>query len=211
MTDIYAEEVLIDKFLDLYSLCEELLVKDYYNTHIQDLEKYAKDDIEFLTWYNTYISLPKEEHNEEDDLLLENIRNHKLPRYLKYDEDGDVIYSNFPAAAFPNSDFERPVDENGNNTAWYELFFITSKPNQIELGTTARSRWIGIMQINICIPKTWGRKEINYRYNEIADLFRSGINIDGVRVTNTYRTSALDDDDYYCLPVTVEWWADLDR
>ena len=82
---------------------------------------------------------------------------------------------------------------------------------QIELGEEARSRWVGIFQVNICVPKTWGRREITARYNELAALFRSGININGVRVEKTFRTSALDDDDFYCLPVTISWWADLDR
>lgn len=112
----------------------------------------------------------------------------------------------YPTVAFPNIAFERPEDG-----YWYELFFIPAQPMQIELGSEARSRWVGIMQINVCVPKNSGTTPINARYENIAKLFRSGLIIDGIRIVQTYRTSALDDGDYYVMPVTVSWWADLDR
>ena len=211
MTDSYVEDILIDKFLDLFSINEEKLVKQYFVTHKGDLEAYGKDEEEFYEWYKTYVSLPLTERNDEDDSLIRTIQKETLTPEAKRDENGDFIYSNFPNVAFPNYPFEKPKDEDGLNFAWYELFFITNEPMQIELGEEARSRWVGIFQVNICVPKTWGRREINARYNELATLFRSGININGVRVEKTFRTSALDDDDFYCLPVTISWWADLDR
>lgn len=112
----------------------------------------------------------------------------------------------YPEVAFPNTNFERPDDG-----YWYELFFIPGHPIQIELGSEARSRWVGILQINICTPKDSGTEPINDRYESVSKLFRPGSNFDGVRITRCYRTSALENGDYYVMPVTVEFWADLDR
>lgn len=112
----------------------------------------------------------------------------------------------YPEVAFPNIAFTKPEDG-----YWYELFFIPAEPLQIELGTEARSRWIGILQINVCVPKNSGTTPLNNRYENIAKLFRSGLIFNGIRIVRTYRTSALDDGDYYVLPVSVEWQADLER
>lgn len=154
-----------------------------YNYDLEDKYKHPKDN---LTSINRKVSL--------------------------YDNNGNLVeIPLYPEVAFPNEDFTRPIDSNGNNLSWYELYFIPARPNQIELGTKGRSRWFGLMQINICVPRTWGTQELYQRYDDIAALFRSGLILEGVRIVRTYRSSALDDDDFYCLPVTIEWQADLDR
>lgn len=116
----------------------------------------------------------------------------------------------YPEIAFPNEPFERPVDENGNSY-WYELYFIPAVPVQVELGTSGRTKWIGILQVNVCIPKNDGMQPLYDRFDSIANLYRSGANFDGVRISRTYRSSALDDGDFYVLPVSIEWWAYLER
>lgn len=173
----------------------------------------------FVDWIQLYENYyHTDEGSLEDDILFESIKetevqlttiNHGI---RLYDEDGKLEdFSLYPHVAFPNEDFSRPLDKDGNNSYWYELYFIANAPNQIELGTTGRSRWTGIMQINICLPKTWGTEELYDRFDEIAELFRSGLILEGVRIVKTYRHVSLDSDDYYCLPVTIEWWSDLDR
>lgn len=112
----------------------------------------------------------------------------------------------YPEVSFPNMAFKRPDDG-----YWYELFFIPARPVQIELGTEARSRWVGILQVNVCVPRNSGTEPLLDRYDGIASLFRSGLVLDGVRVVRTYRTSAQDDGDYYVMSVSIEWQADLER
>lgn len=152
----------------------------------------------------------------EDDRLFDAIKATALTTKVRnvkiYNEEGEeeILYM-YPHVAFPNEDFNRPKDDLGINDYWYELYFIPAAPNQIELGTTGRSRWVGIMQINVCLPKTWGTEELYERYDEIAKLFRSGLILEGVRIVRTYRSTSIDSDDYFCLPVTIEWQADLDR
>ena len=112
-----------------------------------------------------------------------------------------------PDVCFENEDFERPDDG-----YWYEVYFIPSQPLQIELGTDARSRWVGLLQINVCTPKSAGTTPSLDRYESIAKHFRTGMYINGnIRVVKTYRTSAMEDGDFYVLPVTVELQANLDR
>ncbi len=141
-----------------------------------------------------------------EQILIEKFKTLKgLQIETTKDENGNDILS-YPEIAFPNESFERP-----DNGYWYELYFLPTEPVQVELGSEARSRWSGVMQINICVPKNDGIVPLNSRYNNIASLFRSGSIIDGVRIRRTYRTSALDDGDYYVMPVSVEWQADLER
>lgn len=121
------------------------------------------------------------------------------------DFEGNTIYE-YPEIALPNESFERPDDG-----YWYELHPIPAKSMDIELGTKARSRWIGILQVNICVPKNSGSTPLNERYDEIAKHFRRGLVIDGVRIISSDRTSAMDDGDYYVMPVSIVWQADLDR
>ena len=121
---------------------------------------------------------------------------------LTIGEDGS-----HPEVCLENEDFERPDDG-----YWYEVFFIPSQPLQIELGTDARSRWVGLLQINVCTPKSAGTTPSLDRYESIAKHFRTGMYINGdIRVVKTYRTSAMEDGDFYVLPVTVELQANLDR
>lgn len=185
-----------------------------------------------ITWFrDTYVNYyDTPDGNAEDDALYDAIKRTipeltTIKRTIKiYDENGekkDLLV--FPNVAFPNMEFIRPTNELGDNTFWYELYFIPAPPNQVELGTQGRSRWVGIMQINVCIPKTWGTEELYARYDEIAKLFRSGLILQdkvmideeekpySVRIIRTYRSTAVDDDDFYCLPVTIEWRSDLYR
>jgi len=121
------------------------------------------------------------------------------------DEDESEEYT-YPEVALPNETFTRPEDG-----YWYELNPIPGKPVQIELGSEARSRWAGIFQVNICVPRNSGREALNDRFEAVAALFRSGLIIEGVRIRRTYSSSALEDGDFRVLPVTIEWWSDLDR
>lgn len=112
----------------------------------------------------------------------------------------------FPEVAFPYQSFNRPTDG-----YWYELFYIPGEPEQIEFGGIGRNRWVGILQVNVVVPKESGLEPALARYDSIEELYPSGSYIENIRVIKTYRSSAYEDGDYYVLPVTVSVWADLDR
>lgn len=149
MTDVYAEEVLTERFKELPNL------------------------------------ITKTEEIETDDGITKTV--------IKYLD-----------VAFPNIPFQRP-----DNGYWYELYFMTQAPDQIELGSYGRNRWRGIMQVNICVPKSSGTQAVNERFNAIAALFRQGMNLAHVRINKVYRGTAIEDGDFYSMPVSVEWWSDL--
>lgn len=241
MTDTYVEELIINKFMDLDSISDIPKAYQYYEDNKESEEplvffeqfmpeypegstKYQKSQIDydcvtrFFAWVETYINVFGTEFStEEEDGLFTAIRDVILTtknKYVTFYTDTGAtldVVNLYPHVAFPNEDFTRAKEKLGDDNYWYELYFIPGGPVQIELGTTGRSRWIGIMQVNICVPKTWGTKEIYARYDEIAALFRSGLILEGVRIVRTYRAASLDNDDYHCLPVTIEWQADLDR
>jgi hypothetical protein len=82
------------------------------------------------------------------------------------------------------------------------------------------------MQINICVPlneatteeseetegdDTFGTSAMDTCYNDIARVFRRGVIFDGIRIYKTYRNpSAMQVyEDFCCMPVSIEWQADL--
>jgi hypothetical protein len=140
----------------------------------------------------------------------------KLPQYVAGDDAWKINWH-------PNISFERPDD-----LYWLDFFFLPGTPYQQEIGNWGRNRWTGILQINICVPKnemtveddvdsdeddTFGTSAMDTCFNDIAKVFRRGVTFDGIRIHKTYRnTSAMQVyDDFCCLPVTIEWQADLNN
>lgn len=133
-----------------------------------------------------------------EKILTESFLN-MTPPLARKNKDG---YEN---VSFPNKTFKRP------NGMWFDIAFINDRPNQWELGTSGRSRWLGIMQINVCYPKGVGTEGIEDAFERIASHFRRSSIHDGIRIKRTYRSSARLYDDFYAVPVSIEWEADLDR
>ena len=133
-----------------------------------------------------------------EKILTESFLN-MTPPLVRKNKDG---YEN---VSFPNKTFKRP------NGMWFDIAFINDRPNQWELGTSGRSRWLGIMQINVCYPKGVGTEGIEDAFERIASHFRRSSIHDGIRIKRTYRSSARLYDDFYAVPVSIEWEADLDR
>lgn len=93
---------------------------------------------------------------------------------------------------------------------WYEIDFIPGEPVQSELGTAGRNRWVGILQVTICVPINAGKAMANARYNAIALLYPRGSVFSGIEITNAaYRGQEDTEADHYRLPVRVEYRADL--
>lgn len=137
-----------------------------------------------------------------------------LPQYIDGEDAWGINWN-------PNISFKRPED-----LYWLDFFFLPNQPTQQELGTDGRNRWRGIMQINICVPlneatteeseetegdDTFGTSAMDTCYNDIARVFRRGVIFDGIRIYKTYRNpSAMQVyEDFCCMPVSIEWQADL--
>lgn len=113
---------------------------------------------------------------------------------------------------WPNKAFDKSL---WLSDGWYEVDIIPGTPDQAELGTLGRNRWVGIFQVTICVPLNSGKDMANARYNAIASLFTRGTNFSGVEVTGVHRCPNLSSEqegtatDHYRLPVRIEYRADL--
>ena len=100
---------------------------------------------------------------------------------------------------------------------WYELHFIPSQPLMAEIGHSAMNEWSGIFQINICVLKTirtitpqFGVKDyVDNAYASIAEVMKRGVIKDRVHITGIGISSAIDNGDYYAVPISVSWYANL--
>lgn len=123
---------------------------------------------------------------------------------LFLDDKSDINYE-FEA-------FKRP-----STGVWYELHFIPAQPVMAEIGHNAMNEWKGIFQVNICVLKSIktitpdiGVKEyVDNAYVSIAEVMKRGVIKDRVHITGVGISSAIDNDDYYSVPVSVSWYANL--
>ena len=112
-------------------------------------------------------------------------------------------------------EFTRP-----STGVWYALHFLPSQPEQIELGHNAMNEWSGIFQIDVCVIKSIktiglsgegpGVKDyFDTAYAAIAEVMKRGVIQNRVHITGIGRSSAVDNGDYYTLPISVRWYANL--
>lgn len=112
-------------------------------------------------------------------------------------------------------DFHRP--DPSVTGCWYELHFLPAQPTMAEIGRTAMNEWTGVFQINVCVPKTirtytpeYGVQDyVDNAYVSIAEVMKRGVIKDRVHITGVGRTSAIDNEDYYSVPISVSWYANL--
>ena len=128
-------------------------------------------------------------------------------------EDGSSLFE--PDKSDINYEFEafnRP-----DSGCWYELHFLPAQPVMAELGRNAMNEWSGIFQINICVLKTirtitpqFGVQDyVDNAYESIAEVMKRGVIKDRVHITGIGKSSAIDNGDYYSVPISVSWYANL--
>ena len=184
MTDVYAENILLRKFREL-----DVLFDDTHQPSYVQSTEYYPDELYF-------------ELDENGDYVKSNPQ----PNEDNFSEKDYYEIENYDSVVFPNEDFNIPDDG-----YWFEVYPIPAVPFTAEVGMEARSRWIGIFQINVCVPKNIGAKASNSRYEAIAKLFRRDSIIEGVRITKVSKEPFVDDGSTYLVPVTVHWQADIDK
>lgn len=100
---------------------------------------------------------------------------------------------------------------------WYELHFLPGQPMMTEIGKNAMNTWTGIFQINVCVLKTirtitpeYGVEDyVHNAYESIAEVMKRGVIQDRVHITGIGKSSAIDNGDYYAVPISVSWYANL--
>lgn len=222
MTDSYAEQLILEEFLNIKTVSNYARCYWEWNEKEDELKEIFKDktfetpdgefsveDLDtFYTWY-LYYPVMEDWHTEELDTVCDNVNKKILTTIQKFDNIGNIRSDLYPEVAVENVTFQH-TDESEEHY-WYEVWFLPSAPVQSELGTKGRSKWVGNIQVNVCVPKSYGIKASRERYDEIADYFKNGRILDGVRIYRTYRGKGVEDETCYTLPVTIEWHAFLDR
>lgn len=105
---------------------------------------------------------------------------------------------------------------------WYEVKHIPIEPSTPEIFKGAMNKWSGIMQINICVYKdiktrrtTHTDKDVYFymknAYAAIAEVMKRGVILDRVHITKVGKSSAIDNGDYYSVPISVNWYAHLEN
>lgn len=103
---------------------------------------------------------------------------------------------------------------------WYEIKNLPLQPTTPEIFKGSMNKWSEIMQINICVYKdikTRRSSHTNYEvdfymknaYAAIAEVMKRGVILDRVHITKVGKSSAIDNGDYYSMPISVNWYAIL--
>lgn len=109
-----------------------------------------------------------------------------------------------------------PFSEQGLG-CWYALHFLPAQPRQKELGKSGMNEWTGVFQIDVCVLKSVRTLTPNYgvqdyfdsAYASIAEVMKRGVYKDRVHITGIGNSSAIDNGDYYSMPISVTWYCNL--
>lgn len=103
---------------------------------------------------------------------------------------------------------------------WYEIKHLPVQPFTPEIFQGAMNKWSGIMQVNICVYKdiktrrtTHTDKGVDFymenAYASIAEVMKRGVILERVHITKVGKSSAIDNGDYYSVPVSINWYSYL--
>ena len=109
-------------------------------------------------------------------------------------------------------DFQRPT-----TGVWYALHFLPAQPTVKELGQDGMNNWTGVFQIDVCVLKSIRTKTPKYgvkdyfdsAYAAIAEVMKRGVYKDRVHITGIGNSSAIDNGDFYSMPISVTWYCNL--
>lgn len=96
-------------------------------------------------------------------------------------------------------------------TPYLRPIFLPAEPEQAELGTRGRNRLLGIYQISIFAPTGKGAGEAEGIAEDLVAYFKQGKSFTSgdvtVRVSRAWRSVAVQEKDWFHVPVTIRWFA----
>ena len=109
--------------------------------------------------------------------------------------------------AYPNISFTPKI-----NTEYAQLFIIPNQPYAVTLGNNGEDEYTGIMQINLNYPVNTGTLKINLKREEILARYKAGMKYkyedQSVLITSAGQSAVGQVvDNYYRIPLTIEWIA----
>jgi hypothetical protein len=97
-------------------------------------------------------------------------------------------------------------------TAWYRATFLPGQQVAAAIGTDSANRNVGVFQIDVVYPKDAGDVTAQAEAERIAACYKRGTMLTysavNVRCERAYRGPAVQEDDWFFIPVKVEYRAD---
>jgi len=98
-------------------------------------------------------------------------------------------------------------------TRWYRATFLPGMAQAAAVGVDAQNRHYGLMQIDVCEPKDNGDVLPGNEAERIATCYKRGTVLTysgvSVRIERAYRGSAIPSEDWFMVPVLIEYRADV--
>lgn len=120
-----------------------------------------------------------------------------------------IFFSSFPTyknQTFTNPDPDEPVSD---------ASLLQDKPQPVMFAPQGKDEHRGIFLVNLHSPLNSGTAGINTKYNELASWFTAGRrfihNGTGVSVRSCGRGRGREDDGWWTVPVSINWYSKLHR
>lgn len=120
-----------------------------------------------------------------------------------------IFFSSFPTyknQTFTNPDPDEPVSD---------ASLLQDKPQPVMFAPQGKDEHRGIFLVNLHSPLNSGTAGINAKYNELASWFTAGRrfihNGTGVSVRSCGRGRGREDDGWWTVPVSINWYSKLHR
>ena len=120
-----------------------------------------------------------------------------------------IFFSSFPTyknQTFTNPDPDEPVSD---------ASLLQDKPQPVMFAPQGKDEHRGIFLVNLHSPLNSGTAGINAKYNELAAWFTAGRrfihNGTGVSVRSCGRGRGREDDGWWTVPVSINWYTKLHR
>ncbi len=96
---------------------------------------------------------------------------------------------------------------------WYLISFLTGEPLTIGIGTEARERFVGIVQVDVYTKTGIGDVTPLIKATEVANLIKRGTmltsNGQSVLITRVWMDGPDIEDGWYVTPVNFRWQAEI--
>jgi len=98
-------------------------------------------------------------------------------------------------------------------TRWYRATFLPGMAQAAAVGVDAQNRHYGLMQVDVCEPKNLGDALAGTEAERIATCYKRGTVLTysgvSVRVERAYRGAAIPNEDWFMVPVLIEYRSDV--
>ena len=109
--------------------------------------------------------------------------------------------------AYENAEYTPTV-----GTDWKRVTFLPTEPTQASLGTNGHNRLMGIYQVSVFAEVGKGPKAAEDAAELVITAFKRGTSLTAVggvttRIERAWRGPAIQESDWYHVPVSVSWFA----